>query len=145
MRLAATGALLNALDFVDSNFDKEAERTYIMQVTCEATQCNTNNAEVDARVRKVAFECLVRIAASYYKYMGTYITDIFTISVKAARTDEEDVALQAIELWSTLCEVGRTPLLLLTRIPIGVLIGCLIGVDCAWCAWDRHVRFQALV
>jgi hypothetical protein len=37
--------------------------------------------------------------------LGVYITDIFSISVKAARTDEEEVALQAIELWSTLCEV----------------------------------------
>ena len=26
------GALLNALDFVDSNFEKDAERNYIMQV-----------------------------------------------------------------------------------------------------------------
>ena len=39
VRLAATTALLNALTFAQANFQKDAERNYIMQVTCEATQC----------------------------------------------------------------------------------------------------------
>lgn len=48
VRLAATNALLNALDFVEGNFEKDHERSMIVQVTCEATQCPQ-----DARIRQV--------------------------------------------------------------------------------------------
>jgi len=99
VRLAATNALLNALTFAQSNFQKDPERNYVMQVTCEATQC------ADVRVRRTAFECLVRIHSEYYEHMQQYIGDVFNLSLKAVREDEEDVALQAIELWSTLCEI----------------------------------------
>mmetsp|Transcript_14784 Transcript_14784/g.31758 ORF Transcript_14784/g.31758 Transcript_14784/m.31758 type:complete len:862 (-) Transcript_14784:329-2914(-) len=98
VRLAATTALLNALTFAQANFQKDAERNYVMQVTCEATQC------ADMRVRRTAFECLVRIHSEYYEHMQQYIQDVFNLTVKAAREDAEEVALQAIELWSTLCE-----------------------------------------
>ena len=37
VRLAATEALHNALDFAANNFENEFERNYIMQCTCEAT------------------------------------------------------------------------------------------------------------
>mmetsp|Transcript_25568 Transcript_25568/g.35285 ORF Transcript_25568/g.35285 Transcript_25568/m.35285 type:complete len:852 (+) Transcript_25568:355-2910(+) len=99
VRLAAATALYNALDFVEDNFKKDQERNYIMQVTCEATQCQ------DTRVRRMAFECLVQIHNCYYEHMAPYISDVFNLTVKATREDEEEVALQAIELWSTLCEV----------------------------------------
>lgn len=39
VRLTATNALLNSLEFTKANFDTEQERHYIMQVVCEATQC----------------------------------------------------------------------------------------------------------
>lgn len=42
VRLAACNALLNSLEFTRSNFDKENERNYIMQIICEATQSNNN-------------------------------------------------------------------------------------------------------
>jgi len=100
VRLAATNALLNALDFVEGNFEKDHERSMIVQVTCEATQCPQ-----DARIRQCAFECLVYMHQVYYRHMSAYIQEVFNISVKAMREDEEDVALQAIELWTTLVEV----------------------------------------
>ena len=56
------------------------------------------------QVRRTAFECLVRIHSEYYDHMQQYIQDVFNLTVKAAREDAEEVALQAIELWSTLCE-----------------------------------------
>ena len=59
----------------------------------------------DGQVRRTAFECLVRIHSEYYEHMQQYIGDVFNLSLKAVREDEEDVALQAIELWSTLCEI----------------------------------------
>ncbi len=38
VKLAATNALLNSLEFTRGNFEKDAERHFIMQVVCEATQ-----------------------------------------------------------------------------------------------------------
>ena len=39
IRLSATKALYNALDFASENFKNEFERNYIMQVVCEGTLC----------------------------------------------------------------------------------------------------------
>jgi importin subunit beta-1 len=39
VKLAATNALHNSLEFTKANFDKDSERHFIMQVVCEATQC----------------------------------------------------------------------------------------------------------
>ncbi|GLJ12611.1 hypothetical protein SUGI_0194600 [Cryptomeria japonica] len=62
VRLAATRALYNALDFAQTNFDNDMERDYIMSV------------------------------------------EIFTITARAVREDEEPVALQAVEFWSSICD-----------------------------------------
>lgn len=98
VRLAATKALHNALDFAQTNFENDMERNYIMQVICEATLCS------DVRVRQAAFECLVAVATAYYSKLAPYMQDIFVITSKAAKEDVEPVALQAIELWSTICD-----------------------------------------
>lgn len=98
VRLAATRALHNALDFAQTNFDNDMERDYIMRVVCEATACS------DVRIRQAAFECLVSIASMHYGKLAPYMQDIFTITVKAVREDEEPVALQAVEFWSSICD-----------------------------------------
>lgn len=38
IKFAATTALLNSLEFTKANFERDAERNFIMQVVCEATQ-----------------------------------------------------------------------------------------------------------
>lgn len=38
IKYAATTALLNSLEFTKANFERDAERNFIMQVVCEATQ-----------------------------------------------------------------------------------------------------------
>ena len=98
VRLAATVALANALFFAETNFERENERNYIMQVTCEATVC------ADVRVRQAAYEVLVGVAENYYNKLAPYITAIFDLTTKATKGDEESVALQAIEFWSAVCE-----------------------------------------
>lgn len=99
VRLAATKALLNALDFAQTNFENALERNYIMRVVCEAATLSP-----DVRVRHAAFECLVSISSIYYEKLSQYIQDIFQITSKAVREDEELVALQAIEFWSSICD-----------------------------------------
>lgn len=98
VRLAATEALYNALEFAHSNFSNESERNYLMQVICEGTKSN------DVAVRKASFECFVKIAASYYDKLPPYIEAIFQLTSVAVRQDNEEVAKQAIEFWCSICE-----------------------------------------
>ncbi|KAK6155567.1 hypothetical protein DH2020_009815 [Rehmannia glutinosa] len=98
VRLAATRALYNALGFAQANFSNDMERDYIMRVVCEAT------LSPDLKIRQAAYECLVSIGSTYYEKLAPYIQDIFNITSKAVREDEEPVALQAIEFWSSICD-----------------------------------------
>uniref|UniRef100_S4RRQ0 Karyopherin (importin) beta 1 n=1 Tax=Petromyzon marinus TaxID=7757 RepID=S4RRQ0_PETMA len=99
VKLAATTALLNSLEFSKANFDKESERHFIMQVVCEATQCP------DTRVRVAALQNLVKIMSLYYQYMETYMgAALFAITVEAMKSDNDEVALQGIEFWSNVCD-----------------------------------------
>ncbi|XP_070570540.1 importin subunit beta-1-like isoform X2 [Ptychodera flava] len=99
VRLAATNALLNSLEFTKANFDKDAERHFIMQVVCEGTQCT------DFRVKVAALQCLVKIMSLYYHHMETYMGPaLFAITVEAMKNEEDEVALQGIEFWSTVCD-----------------------------------------
>ena len=45
------------------------------------------------RCRTASFECLVRIGMDYYEHLRGYMTELFSITVRAAREDEEPVAL----------------------------------------------------
>lgn len=99
IRLAAATALRNSLVFADKNMERKPERDAIMNNICEATQ------SPDARVRSMAFECITEICSNYYDYLTDYMTTIFELTMKAIKVDEDDVAKQAIEVWSTLCEV----------------------------------------
>lgn len=98
VRLAGTRALYNALGFAQANFANDMERDFIMRVICEAT------LSPEVKIRQAAFECLVSISSMYYEKLSSYMQDIFNITAKAVREDEEAVALQAIEFWSSICD-----------------------------------------
>ena len=53
VKLAATNALLNSLEFTRANFDRESERHFIMQVVCEATQ--SENLQVSSIILNFEF------------------------------------------------------------------------------------------
>ncbi|KAJ1920173.1 karyopherin Kap95 [Mycoemilia scoparia] len=99
IRLAAMTALYNSLEFVRENFEREGERNVIMQTVCEATQSQ------DVSVQVVAFECLVRIMQLYYDKMQFYMEKaLYGLTILGMKHDEEKIALQAIEFWSTVCD-----------------------------------------
>ncbi|ESN99747.1 hypothetical protein HELRODRAFT_101408 [Helobdella robusta] len=99
VRLAATNALLNSLEFTKANFDVETERHFIMQVVCEATQ------SPDTQVRVAALQCLVKIMSLYYQYMEHYMGPaLFAITLEAMKSGIDQVAMQGIEFWSTVCD-----------------------------------------
>ncbi|KAJ8753876.1 hypothetical protein K2173_000130 [Erythroxylum novogranatense] len=98
VRLAATKALYNALEFAQTNFENEMERNYIMKVVCETALSK------EAEIRQAAFECLVSIASTYYEVLEPYMQTLFQLTSNAVKGDEEMVALQAIEFWSSICD-----------------------------------------
>ncbi|CAE6374486.1 unnamed protein product [Rhizoctonia solani] len=96
---AAITALLNSLEFIRDNFEREGERNYLMQVVCEATQSDHPPVQVGA------FECLVKIMSLYYDKMGFYMERaLFGLTVVGMKNPDEKVALQAVEFWSTVAE-----------------------------------------
>ncbi|KAI8907243.1 armadillo-type protein [Gorgonomyces haynaldii] len=100
VRLAAMQALYNSLEFIRGNFDREAERNYVMQIVCESTQCEHTDVQV------VAFECLVKIMTLYYEKMGFYMEKaLYGLTLLGMRHVNEKVVLQAIEFWSTVFEL----------------------------------------
>mmetsp|Transcript_25359 Transcript_25359/g.58536 ORF Transcript_25359/g.58536 Transcript_25359/m.58536 type:complete len:807 (+) Transcript_25359:242-2662(+) len=98
IRLAAAVALRHSLLFTRSNFDNKSERDMIMQTICEATQCT------DQRVRSAAYECIVQIAFCYYEKLTDYMTTLAQLTFGAISGEQDEVAMQAVEFWSTLCE-----------------------------------------
>ncbi|KAG2208221.1 hypothetical protein INT47_006076 [Mucor saturninus] len=99
VRLAAINALINSLDFIKENFEREGERNFIMQVVCEATQSTSSDVQV------AAFQCLVRIMQTYYDKMRLYMEKaLFGLTVAGMNNEDDRVALQAIEFWSTVCD-----------------------------------------
>lgn len=100
VRLAATTALLNSLEFTRTNFDKLAERNYIMEVVCETTQSS------DTQICVAALQCLVKIMSLYYQYMQPYIGQaLFPIALNAMKSESDEIALQGIEFWSNVSDV----------------------------------------
>lgn len=99
VRLAATNALHNSLEFTKANFEKASERNYIMEVVCEATQ------STDTQICVAALQCLVKILTLYYQYMEPYMAQaLFPITFEAMKSDNDQVALQGIEFWSNVSD-----------------------------------------
>eukprot|EP00560_Eucampia_antarctica_P001553 CAMPEP_0197832544 /NCGR_PEP_ID=MMETSP1437-20131217/15264_1 /TAXON_ID=49252 ORGANISM="Eucampia antarctica, Strain CCMP1452" /NCGR_SAMPLE_ID=MMETSP1437 /ASSEMBLY_ACC=CAM_ASM_001096 /LENGTH=868 /DNA_ID=CAMNT_0043435975 /DNA_START=24 /DNA_END=2630 /DNA_ORIENTATION=+ len=98
IRLAAASALRNSLLFTRKNMENKNERDMIMQTICEATQ------SPDAKVRAASYDCIVQIAYQYYDKLQDYMQTLFQLTFATIKSDEENVASQAIEFWSTLCE-----------------------------------------
>jgi len=98
IKLEATRALANTLPMVKKNFNVPKERQLIMQMIFSASQ------SPDPRVRLACMQCLEEVARSYYKYMSRDIGNIFTLTSEAIKKEGEDIAKQAIEFWTTVCE-----------------------------------------
>jgi importin subunit beta-1 len=72
-----------------------------MQIVCEATQ-SVSSPEVQV----IGFECLVKIVGLYYDHMSLYMQKaLYGLTVLGMRHDNDKVVLQAIEFWSTICEI----------------------------------------
>ncbi|PIA48526.1 hypothetical protein AQUCO_01400841v1 [Aquilegia coerulea] len=79
VRLAVTKALYNALDFAQTNFDNEMERTYIVKIVCETA------VSKEPEIRQAALECLVSISSTYYHVLQPYMQTLFELTSRAVR------------------------------------------------------------
>lgn len=98
VRLTATKALNNVLEFSKSQFDTDDARNVIMRTIYTAAKSD------DERMRCAAFEGLVCIGENYYDKLPEYIRSLYELTDGAIRSDVEPVALQAIEFWSSIAE-----------------------------------------
>jgi len=99
IRIAAIDALYSGLSFIRDNMEREGERNYIMQIVCECTQ------HPNPRVQVPAFSCLVRIMQLYYEKMKFYYEKaLYGLTIVGMRNPNPDVATQAVEFWSSVCE-----------------------------------------
>lgn len=72
---------------------------FYLQVVCEATQ------SLVTQVRVAALQCIVKIVTLYYAHMECYMqAALFAISLEAMKSDVDEVALQGIEFWSSICD-----------------------------------------
>jgi importin subunit beta-1 len=108
VRRAATTALFNALAFVAQNMENELERDMILRTVMMAAA-----EPSDWELRRSAYECLVGIASQYYEKLActspsnqpmTYVEMAFQLTCHAIQYDEEQVAVQAIEFWSSVAD-----------------------------------------
>ena len=99
IRIAAISTLYSGLSFVRDNMEREGERNFIMQVVCESTQHS------NPRVQVPAYSSLVRIMQLYYEKMKYYMEKaLFGLTVMGMKNPNLDVATQAVEFWSSVCE-----------------------------------------
>lgn len=92
VRLAATNALLNSLEFTKNNFESANERNYIMEVVCETTQ------SPDTQISVAALQCLVKIMSLYYQHMQMYMAQaLFPITMEAMKSENVQISLQVRE------------------------------------------------
>lgn len=98
IKFAATTAFLNALEFIRGNFEKQDDRNFMMTVVCNATIC------AEKKVKVTALQCCVKIVTLYYEHISAYIQSLFNITVDAMKSDDDDVVLQGVEFWSSLCD-----------------------------------------
>eukprot|EP00537_Pseudo-nitzschia_pungens_P006129 CAMPEP_0172366678 /NCGR_PEP_ID=MMETSP1060-20121228/16416_1 /TAXON_ID=37318 /ORGANISM="Pseudo-nitzschia pungens, Strain cf. cingulata" /LENGTH=871 /DNA_ID=CAMNT_0013090621 /DNA_START=184 /DNA_END=2799 /DNA_ORIENTATION=- len=128
MRQAAAGALKNSLMFAEKNMEKQEERGLIMTALMEATRCE------DPVVRIAAYDGIVQVAILYYSTLTDYMPDLYQLTTATIQGDNEDVAKQAIEFWTSLCEVEQDLIdeeLELTQQGLPVQRSCMRYVDAA--------------
>jgi len=101
---AATVCLANAIEFIKTNMESKQDRDTIFAMIFSVT------ASPSQDVRVAAYQCLVQIADSYYQHLAAYMGPIFqrtTEAIQSALQNKEvpEVAMQAIEFWSTVGDV----------------------------------------
>mmetsp|Transcript_382 Transcript_382/g.551 ORF Transcript_382/g.551 Transcript_382/m.551 type:complete len:389 (+) Transcript_382:115-1281(+) len=96
--LAACDSFLNCLRFIRKNFEVIDERNVIMGTL-------SDTAAIDhPAIQTKSLMCLVEIADLYYHTLSPYMDKIFNLTMAGIKGGDAEVACQAIEFWSTVCD-----------------------------------------
>eukprot|EP00924_Labyrinthula_sp_SR-Ha-C_P013297 augustus_masked-scaffold_45-processed-gene-1.126-mRNA-1 protein AED:1.00 eAED:1.00 QI:0/-1/0/0/-1/1/1/0/883 len=98
LQIASVNALLNIVDFASDNFTRQNERDVIMSMIGRCM------GSANEQVKEKGFECIVRVASSYYSVLQSYMPDLYKVTFEAIQNSSEEVSMQAIEFWTTLAE-----------------------------------------
>jgi importin subunit beta-1 len=94
----AVKAFFQALPFAHQNFQKQAERDYIMKQLFEAFLVQ------DEDTKFIAMQTLVEIARQEYESVQFYFDQLLHITSSAALGQDEKLGSQGIEFWTSLAE-----------------------------------------
>jgi importin subunit beta-1 len=96
----AISALYNCLGVMGRNFEREHERACVLKAVMDCTR------QTQASVRRKSFECLVRIASTYYRYLSSSMERLFELTFHGIEKDEDEgVRHLSIEFWTTIAEI----------------------------------------
>jgi importin subunit beta-1 len=103
----AAKALFYAVVLARANFENQPERDVIVHTICqcvgEGTGPSASRPQID--VCLAACECLVQIASEFYYDLAKYMNAIGPLTFELMKqTLHENLAMCAIEFWSTVCE-----------------------------------------
>ncbi|VWU48923.1 importin beta, putative [Hepatocystis sp. ex Piliocolobus tephrosceles] len=91
--------LYNLMSFIDQNFKTQVERDIIMKTVIDG--CKDNSRPT---VQIAAYECLINIVSYFYSYLDAYMYAIGPLTWLAIESENERIAISAIEFWNTVCE-----------------------------------------
>ena len=98
MIVAAGDALFNCLKFIEKNFNNPEEQAVIMNVLIDSASIPHD------QIQTTLLMCLVKIAHLYYHTLEPYMERLFPLTLAAMKSESHEVACQAIEFWSTICD-----------------------------------------
>ena len=107
----AAKALFYAVVLARANFENEPERDVIVSSICDAVRLGTipSASRAQIEVCLAACECLVQIASEFYRHLAKYMNVIGPLTFELMKqTAHENLAMCAIEFWSTVCEEEST-------------------------------------
>lgn len=91
--------LYNLMSFIDQNFKTQVERDIIMKTVIDG--CKDSGRFT---VQVAAYECLINIVSYFYSYLDAYMYAIGPLTWNAIESENERIAISAIEFWNTVCE-----------------------------------------
>ena len=101
VKLEATRALCFALPLAQAIFERDNDRNVIMSIV-------TDTVKLGGLAGVAALECLVKVASEYTNFLQPYMTVLTPLTLEiiqaAQRKEVQQLAMYAIEFWSTLCD-----------------------------------------
>jgi len=99
VRISALQGFYHALNLCEENMQVEEQRSAIMNAIM--SNLGTNQP---TEVQQVAWDACVQLAMEYYNLLELYINDMFPLCLAAMESDNERLAISAVEFWSTICD-----------------------------------------